>query len=318
MIRTRQLVATTLFLALVPLALARPVRAADPPAALPPPPAALPDPPAPPPAPPPSDPPPAPPLAPPDPPLAPPAPVVTPPAPGVTPPAPPRTPPAPVVTPPAPGVTPPAPPLTPPAPVVTPPAPGVTPPAPPPPAAGDAVMPPKPEEKSEIRVRGGFSVNGGLVHTPDGNGPAFGLAARLGVQFNQFLGLYYQNTPLVTFAPVRGAQSAGFHAGFADYNTILASLTLLDVLEIAVGPSVDYAKYADCSAGVTGFTPSAGCESGSSVALGGHGRVAFNFGGLFSGEGRRSGFGIAADIHPLLLSDVSAFSFTLGLGGEWY
>jgi len=179
-------------------------------------------------------------------------------------------------------------------------------------------MPPKPEEKSEIRVRGGFSVNGGLVHTPDGNGPAFGLAARLGVQFNQFLGLYYQNTPLVTFAPVRGAQSAGFHAGFADYNTILASLTLLDVLEIAVGPSVDYAKYADCSAGVTGFTPSAGCESGSSVALGGHGRVAFNFGGLFSGEGRRSGFGIAADIHPLLLSDVSAFSFTLGLGGEWY
>ena len=169
-----------------------------------------------------------------------------------------------------------------------------------------------------MRVRGGFSVNGGLVHTPDGNGPAFGLAGRLGVQLNSYFGLYYQNTPLVTFAPTSGAQSAGFHAGFADYNTILASLTLLDVFEIAAGPSVDYAKYADCSAGVSGFTPSAGCESGSSVALGGHARVAFLPGGLFGSKERRSGFAIGADIHPLLLSDVSAFSATLGLGGEWY
>ena len=70
------------------------------------------------------------------------------------------------------------------------------------------------------------------------------------MQFNPYLGLYYQNTPLVTFTPSRGAQSAGFHAGFADYNTFLASLTLLDVLELA--------------------------------------------------------------------ADVSAFSATLGLGGEWY
>ena len=139
------------------------------------------------------------------------------------------------------------------------------------------------------------------------------------MQFNSYLGLYYQNTPLVTFAPSTGAQSASFHAGFADYNTILASLTLLDVLEIAAGPSVDYAKYADCSAGVTGFTPTSGCASGSSVALGGHARVSFDFGGLLaSGNERRSGFAIGADIHPLLLSDVSAFSFTVGLGGEWY
>ena len=186
-----------------------------------------------------------------------------------------------------------------------------------------AVAPPEvpvvPEEPSEIRLRGGFSLNGGLVHTPAGNGPAFGLAGRLGIQFNSYLGLYYQNTPLVTFAPSKAATSVSFHAGFADYNTLLASLTLLDMLEIAAGPSVDYAKYADCSAGVTGFVPTSGCESGSSVALGGHGRVSFNFGGLFGGgKGRRSGFLINADIHPLLLSDLSAFSATFGLGGEWY
>ncbi len=170
-----------------------------------------------------------------------------------------------------------------------------------------------------IRLRGGFSVNGGLVHTPAGNGPAFGLAGRIGVQFNSYFGVYYQNTPLVTFAPTTGAQSAGFRAGFADYNTFLASLTVLDVLEFAAGPSIDYAKYADCSAGLTGgLMPDAGCESGSSVALGGHGRVAFVLGGLFGTKERRSGFSIGADIHPLLLSDVSAFSATLGLGGEWY
>jgi hypothetical protein len=186
-------------------------------------------------------------------------------------------------------------------------------------AAAPAPRPePEHEEPSQLRLRGGFSVNGGLVHTPDGNGPAFGLAARLGVQINSYFAFYYQNTPLVTFAPTRGAQSAGFHAGFADYNTLLASLTVLDVLEIAAGPSIDYAKYADCSAGVTGFTPTAGCESGSSVAFGGHARVALVLGGLFGSKDRRSGFSIGADIHPLLASDVSAYSATLGIGAEWY
>jgi hypothetical protein len=179
-------------------------------------------------------------------------------------------------------------------------------------------VPAEPEEKSVGRLRGGFSVNGGLVHTPDGNGPAFGLAARLGWQFNSYFGLYYQNTPLVTFAPKAAGESASFHAGFADYNSLLASLTVLDVLELAAGPSIDYAKYADCSAGISGFTPTSGCTSGSSVALGGHARVAFVLGGLFGTKERRSGFSIGADIHPLLLSDVAAFSATLGLGGEWY
>jgi len=189
----------------------------------------------------------------------------------------------------------------------------------PPVAAPPPAVPVEPEEKSHMRLRGGFSLNGGLVHTPDGNGPVFGLAARLGVQLNAYFGLYYQNTPLVTFAPSQASQSVSFHAGFADYNTVLASLTLLDMFEFAVGPSVDYAKYADCSAGVTGFVPTSGCKSGSSIALGGHGRVSFDFGGLFGdGKERRSGFLINADIHPLLLSDLSAFSATLGIGAEWY
>ena len=237
------------------------------------------------------------------------------PEPGVMPPPPP---PAPLPTyapaPPAPPQYMPPPPMA----LPPPPAPPIVPVAPPV-AAPPPAVPVEPEEKSHMRLRGGFSLNGGLVHTPDGNGPAFGLAARLGVQLNAYFGLYYQNTPLVTFAPSQASQSVSFHAGFADYNTVLASLTLLDMFEFAAGPSVDYAKYADCSAGVTGFVPTSGCESGSSIALGGHGRVSFDLGGLFGdGKERRSGFLINADIHPLLLSDLSAFSATLGIGAEWY
>ncbi|MEP7123962.1 MAG: hypothetical protein ABJE95_23750 [Byssovorax sp.] len=332
MIRTRQLVALTLSLALLPLAVARRAEAADPPA---PPPAAMPDPSAPPvPAPPPADLPDAPTAPPAPPPALPPAPTgvpdpglmpPTPPPAPLPPPAPPPPAPPPYVPPPAPVTLPPSPPPppriapTPPPPPPPPPAPPEVLAPPPPVAAPPPPVPVEPEEKSHIRLRGGFSLNGGLVHTPDGNGPAFGLAGRLGVQINAYFGLYYQNTPLATFAPSQASRSVSFHAGFADYNTVLASLTLLDMLEIAVGPSVDYAKYADCSAGVTGFVPTSGCQSGSSVALGGHGRVSFDFGGLFGdGNERRSGFMINADIHPLLLSDVSAFSATLGLGAEWY
>ncbi len=314
MIRTRQLVALTLSLALLPLVVAHRAEAAEPPAT---PPAASPDPPpAPAPAPPhadlPDDPYP-PPSLPPAPPSLPPAPTMVP-EPGVMPPPPPAPLPTYAPAPPAPPQYMPPPPVA----LPPPPAPPIVPVAPPV-AAPPPAVPVEPEEKSHMRLRGGFSLNGGLVHTPDGNGPAFGLAARLGVQLNAYFGLYYQNTPLVTFAPSQASQSVSFHAGFADYNTVLASLTLLDMFEFAAGPSVDYAKYADCSAGVTGFVPTSGCESGSSLALGGHGRVSFDLGGLFGdGKERRSGFLINADIHPLLLSDLSAFSATLGIGAEWY
>ena len=323
MIRTRQLVALTLSLALLPLVVARAAEAADPPATAP---AALPDPPA---TPPPSAPTPAPAPAPPydDLPDAPPAVPPSAPAPAVVPQPGVMPPPAPLPTyVPAPPAPPPYVPPPPPVALPPPPPPPSAPVAPPPPPENVAPKPPvaatppvEPEEKSHMRLRGGFSLNGGLVHTPSGNGPAFGLAGRLGVQINAYFGLYYQNTPLVTFAPAQAAQSVSFHAGFADYNTVLASLTLLDMFEFAIGPSVDYAKYADCSAGVAGYVPTQSCKSGSSVALGGHGRVSFDFGGLFGdGKERRSGFLINADIHPLLLSDLSAFSATLGVGSEWY
>ena len=38
-----------------------------------------------------------------------------------------------------------------------------------------------------------------------------------------------------------------------------------------------------------------------------------------SGDGpRRSGFALAAELHPVFMPDATTFTFTIGIGGEWY
>ena len=55
------------------------------------------------------------------------------------------------------------------------------------------------EVKDGFRLRGGFSVNGGVMVLPNSRfSPAFGFAGRLGLQFNHYFGIVYQNTPIVT------------------------------------------------------------------------------------------------------------------------
>jgi hypothetical protein len=322
MIRKEPLAA--LLFAVLAVSTARPASADDPP--LPPP--------APVPAPPPADPPAAPPPAAP-PPAAPPVATDLPPPPAPLPlptaAPPPVVPPPPAPLPPTAAPEPPAPPALPP-PVATPPAvpkkapsddaseTAAPPEAAPRPAAQDAADKPAEDEvRDGFRLRGGFSVNGGIVRGANGVGPAFGFGARIGLQFNHYFAIYYQNTPLVTFTPETGPMSAGFHAGFADYNSILANLTLLHMIDLGAGPSFDYALFANCSAGVAGFVPSAGCKSGTSTGIGAHARVALNIGGLSGNGPRRSGFSIGVDLHPIFPSDGSlAFSATAGLGGEWY
>src|SRR5262249_19755541 len=141
-----------------------------------------------------------------------------------------------------------APPQVAPPPVAPPPAgpPGAgTPGAPP---AGEKPSGEKPEDevKDGWRLRGGFSVNGGVMLLPNDAGsvgPSFGFAGRLGVQINHYFGIVYQNTPIVTFTlqqsgtSILGGSSAGYKAGFADYNSLLLMLTLFHHLDIGAGPS---------------------------------------------------------------------------------
>jgi hypothetical protein len=325
-----------LIVTLLPAAagLAQPV----PPAELPLPPTVPPDlapapPPSPPPAPPPPPvaPPPAPeqPAAPVPPPLPPPAVPPAPPAPPPVAPPPPYVPPPRVAPPPAP-----PPPYTPPPPPYAPPPPPVSPPPPAPPPAGTQQKNPEDKDKDKdkdkeepedkvkdgVRLRGGFNIGGGVIKSPTGTGAASSVAARLGAQINHYFGVYYQNTPMVTFTPKTTADSVGFTAGFIDFNSLVASLTLLHFFDLGAGPSLDYVAITSCGAGLMGNIPTAGCDPRivSGLRFGVHTRASLIIGGLDGDGPRRSGIVISADLHPLFLEEETIFSFTLGLGKEWY
>lgn len=174
-----------------------------------------------------------------------------------------------------------------------------------------------------MRVRGGFSLNGGVILIPQADllGPAIGLAGRIGVQFNHYLGLYYQNSPIITL--VIDKQNSKARAGFADYNSFIANLTLGNFFEIGAGPSIDF-LYVKTGTLVTkdvagnDIPSEIKAETTTGIHFGWHGRVAFNIGGL-SGKGpRRSGFAIGFDAHPVVLNGALLLTITGGIGGEWY
>lgn len=190
----------------------------------------------------------------------------------------------------------------------------------PPPAEKPAADKP-PEEKDDprdaVHLRGGFSVNGGVMFLPavpgaSSLGPAFGFGGRIGVQINRWVGIVYQNTPIVTLTPQHSGSGTsstyGFKAGFADYNSFMAMLSVLHMLDIGVGPSVDFLAVANGSAALSGTASS----SSSGVSAGAHGRVALNIGGLTG-----SSFAIGFDAHPLFTGAGKGVSLTLGLGAEW-
>ncbi len=179
--------------------------------------------------------------------------------------------------------------------------------------------------KDGVRARGGFSVNGGAMILPNATvGPAFGFAGRLGIQINHYFGIVYQNTPIVTFTPQYSTaggllnSSAGFKAGFADYNSFMAMVTLGHFFDLGAGPSVDFLAVANGSAMFQGQS----VTSSSGISPGGHARVAFNIGGLSGNGPRRSGFAIGGDFHAMHTSASPGSgwggSLTIGLGAEWY
>ena len=174
-------------------------------------------------------------------------------------------------------------------------------------AAAAATKPEKSEVKDGFRLRGGFSLNGGTAFGNGLSGGVVSLGVRLGVQFNHYFGIYYQNTPMVTLL---GA-SDGIAAGFIDYNSTIANLTLLHAIDIGAGPSVDYVSVAGCTTDIE-------CGSSSTVAFGIHSRVALNIGGLSGTGPRRSGFSLGVDMHPIFLPAGTLVTLTGGIGGEWY
>jgi hypothetical protein len=183
-----------------------------------------------------------------------------------------------------------------------------------------------------VRVRAGFSIGGGVMILPNNAsnlGPAITFAGRIGVQFNHYFGLVYQNTPVITGtaqspmqsgAGITTMESAGLKWGFIDYNALMPMLTLGNFFDLGGGPSLDFAyvsnNTANASLACKGVCTST--QSSSGVSPGIHARVAFNIGGLNGNGPRRSGFAIGIDGHSMYTPAGWGGSLTGNLGGEWY
>jgi hypothetical protein len=186
--------------------------------------------------------------------------------------------------------------------------------------------------KDGVRVRGGFSLGGGVMILPNNAsiiGPAITFSGRIGVQLNHYFGLVYQNTPLVTGTAQQPAQSgtgfmtmesAGLKWGFVDYNALLAMLTFGNFFDLGGGPSLDflYVSNNTASASLACGGVCTQTQTSSGVSPGIHARVAFNIGGLNGNGPRRSGFAIGVDGHSMYTSVGWGGSLTANLGGEWY
>ncbi len=161
-----------------------------------------------------------------------------------------------------------------------------------------------------VRLRGGFSVGGGLVlgSIVDVGGNA-SLSGRLGLQFTRWLGLYYQNSPTALFFTPR-ASTSGI-VGVLDSNSLLAAFDFGDSFEIGVGPTLDYVVLAGCDRATVR------CDATSGLAGGVHARAAILIGSRDPNGGRRVAFAIGLDAHPIFFPNgPPIFLLGLNLGME--
>jgi len=187
------------------------------------------------------------------------------------------------------------------------------------------------EDRDDVRLRGGFSFNGGALFLPQSDnayGGVIGLGLRLGVQFTDLFSLYYQNTPFVTLVL---DPSKSFTAGAMDYNTLLVGFTMWNWLDLGVGGGADIIGTYVCKAG-TPTTLADGtaspvvipdCSRQARVAPGAHLRLAVDIGSDPTPyQSRRSAFTVGIDLHPSFVIDSGAtpvlVTLTAGIGGEWY
>lgn len=166
-----------------------------------------------------------------------------------------------------------------------------------------------------VRFRGGFDIGGGFATIGGINGGVVSpVYFRLGVQFNHYFGLVYQNTPLITL--LVSTRDSSVVAGVMDENSALAILTLAHFFDLGAGPSLDL--YAIGSVGLNDAGDiDAGAASG--IAPGIATRVAFNIGGGPKGKsGRRSAFTIGVDPHFTFFSGAVFITLPVGLGAEFF
>lgn len=169
------------------------------------------------------------------------------------------------------------------------------------------------EGADDFRLRIGFNFNGGAIVAPATVGGG-GFAFRVGIQPNHLLGVYYQFMPLIFAGASVGTTSASASAIAMAQNSVLVSLTPIDLFEIAAGPSVDYAGLAFAEAGVGGTGTSGGAGTFFGLAT----RAALHLGGKNEKTGRRTSFTIGLDPHFIFGAGSTVIAITGGLGADWY
>lgn len=158
-------------------------------------------------------------------------------------------------------------------------------------------------EHEEMRLRIGFNFGAGPV-VGDSSGFTLGAGFRAGVQVNRLLGGYVQTGGSVLVASAAGTSATAI--AFVPISPMV-SLTPADMFEVAAGPSLDY----------YGGVSTTGAGSTGSFAFGIAGRLALHLGGRDATTGRRSGFAIGVDVHPIFASGMMVMPITIGLGGDW-
>ncbi len=175
-------------------------------------------------------------------------------------------------------------------------------------------------ERDGVRLRGGISLGGGPLipfglSTAASTGAMGALSVRLGVQFFHAFGVYVQS--MNSIGGLGFVTNSGEVAGYAmlqSYNSLLASLTIGHILELAAGPSLDFMSFFGCNSAV------AACGTGEGTAVGGHARASINLGGLIARGPRRMAFNAGLDLHPtfFLAQRGGFFAAAVTIGVEWY
>lgn len=170
------------------------------------------------------------------------------------------------------------------------------------------------------RFRGGFSLVAGPyvpygVSGTSASGGAGGVSLRAGVQINHYVGLYVQSQNLVgaITAQSTGGTLSGALMGHSQ-NSLMASVTIAHMLELAGGPSFDVLGFGNCD------SQTLACGSGVETAVGGHARAAFVLGGWAPTSARRFGLSLSADVHPTKYvgQNGGLVGVMFGLGLDWF
>ncbi|MCX7808142.1 MAG: hypothetical protein N2515_06010 [Deltaproteobacteria bacterium] len=184
------------------------------------------------------------------------------------------------------------------------------------------VPPPSPAKdkgnNDPLRFRFGVTLGPNLYFTQSGLGVGASLLLRMGLQFNQWVALYYQPQGMVgavasaTEESVEGALIAGLQ------NALIFETTL-PFLQFGFGPSLDVLEVAAAYIQIRSDSVSGGAGTIGLTTLGLDTRLALVLGGI--GPGYRGGFSINLHYHPtfFFFDDVSVFhQFLLAIGGEVY